>query len=648
MKKLLLIILLLPAAVFAQTKRVDSLKKILAKTPADTNRVNLLNDIGDGLILFDAGEGIKYAKQAMALSNKLGFKKGLAYAYLNRGQMYFNINASDSVTADYNVAIKLFKEVNDLSGLAYVYEQLGRYLRSQSNRAKAIEYFQMSANIYEKLKDDKGTSDCLILIANNYNTLRNFDKALESYKKALEIRMRIKNENAIAQTIGGIGITYRNMAGEKGYKLAIQNMMKARAMFLKIDHKLNIAIIDKEIGMTYEFMGRYKEALKYLHEALSWFQKVDFKRELGSVYKCMGSCYFNLKQYPKAKLYLEKGLAQSLAEKNEEHIVEAYEWLYDYYKEMRDDKMSLYYHEKWMAEKDSMINRTNFDKLSELTTKFETEKKEQEIKLLSKENTIQKLSIAKHQTMIGIIAAILIVGLLFGGLLYNRNKHKQKSILQQQKITQQEELTKAIIDAEEKERKRIASDLHDGVGQMFSAVKMNLNGLIDRISFNRVEDRFLAEKTLALVDESCKEVRVISHQMMPNMLLRSGIASDVKSFIEKIDSERLKVNVEATGFKNKLESNVEIVLYRVIQETVNNVIKHAQATELNITLKRDDTGITANIADNGIGFNVDFKDEVAGIGLKNIAARIEYLKGTVNYKSSPGKGTTVNIWVPVS
>jgi signal transduction histidine kinase len=164
----------------------------------------------------------------------------------------------------------------------------------------------------------------------------------------------------------------------------------------------------------------------------------------------------------------------------------------------------------------------------------------------------------------------------------------------------------------------------------------------------REEDRFLAEKTMALVEESCKEVRVISHQMMPNMLLRSGIASDVKSFIEKIDSERLKVNVEAIGFKNRIESNVETVLYRVIQETVNNVIKHSKASKLDIILNRDTAGITAVVADNGIGFNADHKDSFDGIGLKNIATRIEYLKGTVVYYSSPGKGTSVNIWVPVA
>ncbi|RYE04928.1 MAG: sensor histidine kinase, partial [Sphingobacteriales bacterium] len=209
-------------------------------------------------------------------------------------------------------------------------------------------------------------------------------------------------------------------------------------------------------------------------------------------------------------------------------------------------------------------------------------------------------------------------------------------------------ITKAVLDAEENERKRIASDLHDGVGQLFSAVKLNMNGLFDRIKIERDEDRFLAENTLALVDESCKEVRIISHRMMPNMLLRSGIASDLKSFIEKIDGDTLKVTLEATGFKDRLESNVETMLYRVIQETVANVIKHAKATRLDIALNRDAEGITATVTDNGKGFDTTQIGSFTGIGLKNIITRIEYLKGSVDYESAPDKGTTVNIWVPVA
>jgi two-component system NarL family sensor kinase len=289
-----------------------------------------------------------------------------------------------------------------------------------------------------------------------------------------------------------------------------------------------------------------------------------------------------------------------------------------------------------------------------INQRLDDEKKEQNIKSLQKQSRIQKLELknkelqVKDRNMaISIILIVIIAGGLLSYLFYNRYKLKQKALLQAEMLHQQDLLTKAVLDAEEKERQRIAGDLHDGVGQLFSAVKMNLTGIFERVPLNRDEDRFLVEKTLALVDESCKEVRSISHQMMPNMLLRSGIASDVKSFIEKIDAESLKVTLDAKGFTDKLESNVEVVLYRVIQETVNNVIKHAKADKLDIKLTRDAAGINAVIADNGVGFNTTLKDDFGGIGLKNIATRIEYLKGTVDYLSARNKGTTVKVWVPV-
>jgi two-component system NarL family sensor kinase len=177
---------------------------------------------------------------------------------------------------------------------------------------------------------------------------------------------------------------------------------------------------------------------------------------------------------------------------------------------------------------------------------------------------------------------------------------------------------------------------------------MNLNGLFDRLKIDKEEDRFLAEKTMALVDESCKEVRVISHKMMPNFLLKSGIAADIKCFIEKIDENTLKISFESIGFKDQLEFNEEVVLYRVIQELINNVIKHAQANELSIFLQKTKQTIRVQIADNGIGFDYETAKQKDGLGLKNILLRIEYLKGTVNFASNQPSGTKVSIEIPVA
>lgn len=218
----------------------------------------------------------------------------------------------------------------------------------------------------------------------------------------------------------------------------------------------------------------------------------------------------------------------------------------------------------------------------------------------------------------------------------------QKAIIHQQDLA-----TKGIIEAEERERKRIAGDLHDGVGQLVSAVKMNLDVLISRYLIKQPDADMLAERTMLMVDESCTEVRSIAHQMMPNALIKSGLVSALRDFLNKIPSDKLKISVQTDGLNERLDGNTETVLYRVIQESVNNAIKHANASNLDIMLISDHNEVTVTIEDNGKGFIVADKKDYEGIGLKNIITRVEYLRGTVDISSAPGKGTLVAIHIPV-
>ena len=637
---------------FAQQRNpVDSLKALLATAKPDTSRINILNDIAWRLSDNNANEGFKYVREAIVLSTKLNFKKGLAKAYYRRADLFISTNKIDSAKRDLQRSIDIAGDLKDMRGLAYAYNNMGWLINIQGRQVDALDYFRKAADIYEKISDHNGSANSLVLMASIYAELLEYNNALACYQKAYALRVKINDMVQAAKTLAGIGILYRYMQadkpGDKHIKQAIQYMERARRIFDKYKDVFSLALTDKEIGVTYLKQSKYAAALRSLLNAQAGFKASGAKRELGALYNAIGQCYLNLKQLPAAKMYIEKGLIAATAEKHRSHIAESYNALYKYYKLTGDARLALINHEKWSSEKDSLDVNANFDKLAEVTKKYETEKKQQEIDLLNKENTIQKLSIAKQKTRMGIAGGLAVTLIAFAGLLYSRNKNKQKILFQEHKLMQRAELTKAVIEAEEKERVRIASDLHDGVGQLFSAVKMNLNGLMERVDMPRDEDRFLAEKTLALVEESCKEVRYISHQMMPNMLLRSGIASDVKNFIEKIDSEKLKVKVEANGFKDKLESNVETVLYRVIQEAVNNVIKHAQATFLNIKLDREASGISATITDNGVGFDTTAVESFNGIGLKNITARVEYLKGIVKYRSAPGAGTSLRVWVPV-
>jgi signal transduction histidine kinase len=206
--------------------------------------------------------------------------------------------------------------------------------------------------------------------------------------------------------------------------------------------------------------------------------------------------------------------------------------------------------------------------------------------------------------------------------------------------------TKAVLEAEEKERTRIATDLHDGVGQILTAALINYNRLVSRFKNPTVEDNLLADRTLALLNESYDEMRSISHQMMPNSLVKAGLAVAVKEMLNKVQSETLRVTLETQGLHERLDNQTETVLYRILQEIVSNVTKHSGANKLSIQLIKDADGVSLTVEDNGVGFNPKVVG-LNGIGLKNMMSRINFLKGDIDIDSAVGKGTLIAIHIPV-
>ena len=149
------------------------------------------------------------------------------------------------------------------------------------------------------------------------------------------------------------------------------------------------------------------------------------------------------------------------------------------------------------------------------------------------------------------------------------------------------------------------------------------------------------------MDDAVKEIRAISHNLMPNALVKSGLVAAVKEFVSKLNnSDKLKINLEITGLQQRLEPTSETILFRVLQELVSNIVKHANANQISIQLLQHENEITLMVEDNGIGFDTSSKDEMNGLGLKNIQSRIAFLNGQFNIDSATGKGTTVVIEIP--
>lgn len=630
---------------FAQNqKTLDSLENLIRTSKSDSVKISAYGDLswGYGFVNFD--KALLYGNEELKLAKKFNNQEAIALAYSDIGNAYTRVNklkeALENHLKAYAIRDKLgltVKAVGSLSNIAIIYKQQGRY-------DEAVDYMTRALKIYEQNHDEVKQATVLINIGNIYRNYKKSNIAKSYFEKAILLCKKNNSAAILLNAYSGM-LLYHFEA--KNYDQALKYANLAIVLGKNLNNKNDVATIYNSLGQIWFEKGDYTEAMKYYNQSLQF--RLFMKDRLGeaSCYKNIGLCYSKLKNYPLAEQYIKKSINYFIELDAKDYLREAYNNLSKVYEEKEDLAESLNSYKKSMALKDSIYNKKNADKISELQIAYETGKKEQQIKLLDADNKVQKLEVLKKNITIGVILGVLVLGALIGFLFYNRHNLKQESKLQSEVIRQQDLAAKAVLNAEENERRRIASELHDGLGQMFSAVKMNLSGLSENINFKNGQDEQIFDKTLNLVDESCKEVRVIAHQMAPNVLLKSGLTDAVKDFISKIDSRKLKINLETFGLNERLDQNIETVLYRVVQESVNNVIKHAQANSLDIQLHKDEEGINVMIEDNGKGFDTSKTENFNGLGLKNIVSRVSYLKGTVDFSSKPGNGTLVAIFIPL-
>jgi two-component system, NarL family, sensor kinase len=625
----------------SQNKIADSLKKCLATVP-DSTKLHVLSDLSWELRNEQKTDALNYARQELELAEKLKDDKAIAQGYNDIGIIQYQKGNLAEALKSYESSLKIREKLNDKALIASSLTKIALIYHDMGNYPKALEQQLSVLKIYVDLKNEQNISFTYNNLGELYNQLGDYDKALDYWNKALEINKRTGNKYALGGSYSGSAIIYEK---QKKYDLAIENLNKGAALFLEIGDYDDYSACLNNIGMIYRDQGDIKHGLEAYEKALAMSIKYDDLHGQAKYMCNIGLVLTNLGDYKKAEDYFKKALV--ISETNNIRSMQrmAYKSLAILYIKSKDPRAMEFY-EKYDHLKDSIFSEESSKQVAEMQTKYDTEKKEQENELLSKDNVV-KAALIEQQTMqrnllIFFIGTILLVSYL----LYNRYKLKQKQLFQQELITQQALRSKAVIEAEEKERMRIARELHDGVGQQLSAVKLNMSSLSSSIELKNDEQRTMMQNALEIIDESVKEVRSVSHSMMPNALLKSGLATAVREFLNRIShTDKLRIELEIHGLAERLESTTETILFRVLQELVNNIIKHSQATVVNIQLVRNEDELNIMIEDNGVGFDVSRVSE--GIGLKNIESRIAYLNGTVHFDSRPGKGTTVTIDVPL-
>lgn len=597
-----LLLLLLPVSIHTaangQVSKADSLQKIINSDIPSAKKIEAYKQLANIQLLKNFDDCLATAEAGFAFAEKIRDSSSLCeFLKLAGSAYYFKGNYDTAASYYYKALIALNKNTNELQR-AGVLNELGKLFRKTRDLDRALLNYDEAFDIYRRKNAENEMATILNESGVVFEYKGDYEEAIRRYKKSLSIKTRMNDTVGMAYSLNFLGGVYTI---QKKFIEAEQYLLESLKLRQLIRDTFAIALNYSDMGTMYNEQGKYDKAItQYL-----------LSNEIASRMK-----------YPDLLLGNFKELSL-LAEKK------------------GDPALSLQYLKRQFALKDSIYTSDKMKQIEAMNAKYQSEKKEAQLK-------IQSAEITKKNYLIWGIAAIAVLLILSGITLFRKRQAQNKLVLQQEVMKQQELATSAIIAAEENERKRIAADLHDGVGQIMSAAKMNLSAFENELSFKNDDQKISFEKIIGLVDESCREIRSVSHQMMPNALLKSGLASAIKTFIDKLDNSVLKVNLHTEGLNERLESNVETVLYRIIQECVNNVIKHSGANTLDIALIKDGDGLAATIEDNGKGFDTKDKEKFEGIGLKNIYSRVGFLKGTVDFDSMPGKGTLVAIHIPLA
>lgn len=659
---------------FSQNK--DSLLRVAIKTPADSNQVMATLGLASFYLGSQPDSSVFWATKAIELAKKAPYSKkwltngwnslGMAHYYRsnyreaikafegfydaaragkdiakmgqaknNLGNVWIELGRYDSTILLYKEALKIRQDAKDSSGIAMSYNNLGYIYKEVGDYDKAMENMLIALAFYEKMGNKEVVGHTLNNIGQVYLKKKDHDKAITYFKNSVSLFATLNDERNLAISYHSLG----NGLSAKGlYDSARSYWKQAEALYLKQKDTRQLALINADLAESYAREKNWAEAVPFFEQAIRLNVQIDNKRSLGGIYIAFANNQLGQKKWEQCALLLDSAKEYLAVSNQKNQWRDFYKTRAELYEAQGNATLALQSLQQYVLYSDSVLNETNIKAIADMGVKYETEKKEQEI-------VLQKAQVAKKNVLIWAIAGFSALMALLGYSYYKRYRLKKEKELQLEVMRQQDAAARSVLKAEENERRRIAAELHDGVGQIMSAARMNLDAVVRELQPLETDKLLKLERVVSLVDEGCKEVRSVSHNMMPNALLKKGLGSALHDFIQKIDQQIIKTQLHIEGLQERLSPETESVLYRVIQECVNNVIKHSGANQLDISIIRDHDAIDITIEDNGKGFDVNEVSQ--GIGLQNINARIRFLKGTLDIESSPGRGTFTGIHVPL-
>jgi len=645
MKKTSLLLVLLLSLVFSCLKAnqvTDSLE-LLLNSAKDTSRVKILCDLCWEYRFISSEKAIKYGEEALSLSKNINWNKGLAQSYNDLGIIYIDQSHYSKAINYFENSLAIRKDLKDNKGVASAHNKIGIVYQKQGKLKEALQHQLEALKIYEELQQERWIAYSLNNIAIINQNLGNIENALSYHQKAANYQVKLNDKYGEAMSYGNIGNVYIKLFDTTR---AVQFYNKALSIFREIDSKEAIAVELSNLGDIYLNQGKHREATKLLNESLEIREAIGDQKGISSSLLKLGESFTSTKNFRKARKYLYRALdiAQKVQVVDEE--IEAYLAIAKWYALQKKIDSAFLFTRKYISLKDSVFDQRLKQQILDVQVRYETEKIEQENNLLQSKNRLIEASLKQRKTELLLLIFIIISIAGASIFLLYRRRQKQKLALDAAIIKHREQQLQAVIDGQEEERRRIARELHDGVGQKLAGIKINWENLSAELQKSSNPDQ--VKKIAGMLDNAATEVRTISHQMMPKELEQFGLVPAVESLLRtSLENSGVQFDFNHLGLENRLPKVIELNLFRIIQELVSNVIKHSGAKKIDVQLLKRTEAVVLIVEDDGRGF--ELKDNQGfGIGLMNIESRVKMIKSNFDIDSEPGKGTTIRIRTPLN
>ncbi len=468
-----------------------------------------------------------------------------------------------------------------------------------------------------------------------------FKKAEDYNKKAQEILKKNYPDSA------ELFFTYLNSANNFCYQAngdqAEKYLNKAEKLIRAYPESSSNAFYYYSKTLLYITRQKNEEALPVIEKGIFYTRKYNQNLLAQMFYFNKYDILKKLKRYKEAKTTLENVLTEKSLAIDLNNRKTFYKQLSLLNEELGDTREALLWEQKYSKLNDSLNTENVKIEINKLESKFNTAEKERKIATLNAEKNQKDLEVNKKNSYLwgmGLVLLLALSLLIFLFIIFRKNKKINEQKLNDIKQKEELSLTKAILDGEERERERIARDLHDGLGGMLAGVKINFSTWSSSHLNPEKDQEFY--KILGQLDNSVSELRHVARNLMPESLLNFGLETALLDLCEFYNRKNLEIDFQAIDIDKGLPLNIQLNIYRIVQELLANAIKHAEASSILLQCSQSGENFLITIEDNGKGFDKNIENTTKSMGLRNLKNRVNYLKGKMEINSDD-QGTAINI-----